>query len=705
VLACPHPVFCLLLCLLWLWPWAALAEPEPIGVDVAAGDADEAIEEIRIVYPPPAAHSTPLPREVFDSGRARNLSEALGEIPGLDGVRRGASGLEPVIRGLGWERVPVQIQGLPVMGAGPGRMDTPATLFGPAALQKVEVVKSLPSVTLGPGGTGGHVVVYTDYERPANAGSELHGRLRGSYGSNGNNFNGEAVVQGGTDRLDVHAGVDGRRNGDYESGSGLEIPDSASGVGGVLSMGYRPAEGQRIWGSYLDSSYWDEDFPSLPMDAHRGWARIGNAGWRLQREEGTFAGARLRFGYSGAKHWMDNSSKATAATMQASTRGESDSAYTAFASDWRVGDSFGSTAGIDFGHLQRDSMRARRMMMSTAYDHLWPDVYQWDLGFFAEGRLDLPRSLRLRWGARLDQVESDARAADDPSLMMLSVRQSYALFYGADALDTRRSQTLGSGNLLLEWKPGHRLETHLGAGVTSRAPAVSERYFAFAPAPGGFQVGNPTLAPEYKSEIEIGGAWHGHWIDASLQAYHAWVTDYILPTVVDLRDVDGDLNPDLVRGFRNVDARLYGAEANLTFHLTRWLSLPSTFAYVRGRNTGEGRDLPEIPPFEARLALRVEAGGRWPWWAQIGGRFATSQDRIDPLFGENETPGYEVFHLRCGIEPIRNLQLELGIENLFDQEYHEHLTREVPVPVGSLAAGSEVPEPGRSVYVTARWKF
>ncbi len=662
------------------------------------------IEEIRIVYPPPAALRTAMSRQVLESGRARNLSEALREVPGLDGVRRGASGLEPVIRGLGWERVQIQLEGLPVVGAGPGRMDTPATLFGPVALQQVEVIKGLPSLTLGPGGTGGRVLLSTDFERQPDSGSEVGGRVQASYGSEGNGFNGLAVVQGGSDRLDAHMGVDARRSGRYESAGGVVVPDSAVGIGGALSLGYRPAEGHRVWFGYIDSSYWDEEFPSLPMDSEKGWARIANGGYRIEREEGSFARGVLRWGYSGARHWMNNHAKPTMG-MLAATKGEADSIFLGLSTDWRFGSSLELSTGFDFHHLQRDAVRVRTgMMMMSGVDHLWPDVVQYDAGFFAELRAALGREWQLRVGARLDQVESDARAADDASIGGLSVREQYVAHSdSADAADVRRGATLGSGNLLLEWRGSDSLEAHASVGIVSRAPAVTERYFAFANAPGGYQVGNPALDPERKTELELGGAWHSKYLDASFQAFHAWVHDYILRTRLPDETVMGQLST--IRGFRNTDARLYGAEANVTVYLPKYLSLPITLAYVRGRNTSAGRDLPEIPPFEIRAALHVEAEQLVPWWGEFGVRVATRQSRIDASFGEDATPSFKVFHLRGGVEPCPGLHLELAVENLLDEDYHEHLTREAPVASGGLARGDEVPAPGRSVFVTARWEF
>ena len=50
-------------------------------------------------------------------------------------------------------------------------------------------------------------------------------------------------------------------------------------------------------------------------------------------------------------------------------------------------------------------------------------------------------------------------------------------------------------------------------------------------------------------------------------------------------------------------------------------------------------------------------------------------------------------------------QLTVTVENLFDRTYHEHLTREAYLPVGDLAAGDEVPEPGLGATLTLAARF
>jgi iron complex outermembrane receptor protein len=679
---------------------------------------DDDIEEIRIVYPPPAARTTTIPSEAFESGRARNVSEGLTEIPGISGVKRGANGVEPVVRGLGWERVPIQVQGMPVSGAGPGRMDSPATLFGPSVVQQVEVVKGLPSVVLGPGGTGGHVLISTDYERTADSGTEVGGQVRTTYQGDRNSFSGLALGQGGTDRFDLHMGVEGSTGGYYRSANGTQVPNENNTVGGNVSMGYRPAEGQRVFGGFVGTSYWDTDFPSQPMDAVEGNSYLGNLGWRLDREDGPLEQLTVRGGYNSAYHQMSNARRPTYMMMHAVTDGNSDTGYGAVESHWRLPAEVGLAAGVDFNYLDRAAIRDREMVMSGMKfrDYLWPDVYQWTAGFYGEVDYDITPELELRAGARLDLVQADARAADKasalrnpaPPPMFLSVREAYVVYYGDDAAKTDRMDTLGSGNVLLEWQPRGDITTHLGTGVISRAPSTSERYFAFAPARGGYTIGDPSLDSEIRVEAEAGIGWTSEYLDTSLLGFYSWFPQYILPTQVGFFDDDGlPGTPEvIVRGYDNIEAQTWGVEASFKVRWGEHFRFPLSIAYVEGQNRSNGSYLPQIPPLAVRAALRWEDfSSRMPWWVQFGGHFVRKQDLIDPSFPENATPRWENLHLRGAVEVFPGLTLEAGVENLLDQEYSRHLTLPAATATGDLMPGDEIPEPGRYGYVTVNWIF
>jgi iron complex outermembrane receptor protein len=205
--------------------------------------------------------------------------------------------------------------------------------------------------------------------------------------------------------------------------------------------------------------------------------------------------------------------------------------------------------------------------------------------------------------------------------------------------------------------------------------------------------------------VEGGVEWENERVAVSCSIFYFWFHDYIYPFTIDRRDVNRDGVEDVVRGFRNVDAQLYGGEGSAIFKPLGPVSIPLSLSYVRGKNTSDDTNLPRIPPLEGRARVRVDVGRKVPWWAEFGGRFAARQTKIDLDFPENETPGFAVFHLRGGFEVFGRLHVDAGVENLFDQEYTEHLTPWAAVGSGDLQQGDEIPEPGRYVRIGFKVDF
>jgi iron complex outermembrane receptor protein len=700
----------------------ALASAHPVGAqsgggaeedwqDTTEGGAETPLEvhqEIVVTADVAAPGLERLDEEELASGRHTNVGEALTEIPGVSAVRRGASATEPVIRGLGYERVVTQLGHLPLFGACPARMDPPVNYFHAQTAGAVQVALGLPSATLGPGGTGGRVVIDPDYERGPDDEAGFSGWAVAGGDDVRSGYTGGAGFQGGNAAVDFSGAVDAVRYGDYESAGGTEVPATQEGWSGRLTFGLRPRESHRWWNAVNRVQEDQVDFPSLPMNLVDSTLWTYNTGYRIDRPTGgTLRRIEISAGYAAIDHLMNNTGKPNRGMLEAESATDATTFSGLVRADLALTTSSILALGADYYDLARDGLRERYMVApgQTFYDRIWPDTSQGDLGGFAELNMRLASSWMLRAGARLDRVESDARAVDDPSLQGRTVLENYIRFYGEEAGEVAKTETLPSANLVLQWAPLEGLEAHAGVGLATRAAGMTERYFAFAPAPGGYLLGNPALDAERKVEFDLGASWRKDRCRFFVSFFNNCVRDYILQTAIDRQDVNGDGTEDLIRGFVNTDARLYGVEAGAVHGRLEHWSFPWSVAWVHAADRESGRPLPEIPPLEGRAAARADYGKRFPWWAELGGRFVDRQTRVDETFPENETPGFAVWHLRGGVRLVGWLQLRAGIENLFDKEYHEHLTREAAMPLGGLDAGDEIPAPGRGFYVSLRGTF
>jgi iron complex outermembrane receptor protein len=350
------------------------------------------------------------------------------------------------------------------------------------------------------------------------------------------------------------------------------------------------------------------------------------------------------------------------------------------------------------------------MTGKTFRDPIWPDLTQDQAGLFAELESPLANIHRVRFGLRVDQVSSSADNADalivpGAAIAPLPVRQAWQDYGGSSTTDDSRDDTLVSGNFVYQMQMAKTWTADLGLSRMEALPNLTQLYRAFSPGLGGYDIGNPSLEPETKHQIELrlDGSAGNHALGFALHASR--VDDYAQPVTLARLDVDGDGKPDRLLGTRNVTAEFWGAESSARLLLAPEWSLPLRAAWVRGRNADNGDDLAEIPPLETAAALRWEREAATKPWGEFGLRHAHKQTRIDSDFGEDATPTFAVFHLRAGFQPLPGFSLEAGIENFFDRNYHEHLTREAVLPAGDLSAGDEIPASGRSFNLQVKLEW
>lgn len=352
--------------------------------------------------------------------------------------------------------------------------------------------------------------------------------------------------------------------------------------------------------------------------------------------------------------------------------------------------------GGDMYRLEREgtnhlSFLSGDLAGTTRYFHAWPETHIMDGGIFGEYVYLPAPKWRLIVGARIDFVDADANPGP-------TERRQYRSYYGGGADKVDAFETNVSANTRLVYSPLSSLDLFVGVGRAVRTADATERYLALGPGPGGFYIGNPGLDPEESFEVDTGI--HARWgrltMDGAL--FYNRIEDYILQYILD-RAFQCPHGPCNLRGFRNIDhATLLGADLGLNYVLGENLSLHGSFAYVHGENEEDDRALPEIPPLEGRLGLRYEHP-HWGLWFNPMLRLAQSQHRIDTAFGEDATQGHVTVDIGAGWRLFGQHELMLQVENLFDKNYNEHITRENPF------TGREVFEPGRVVTVGLRTTF
>jgi iron complex outermembrane receptor protein len=451
----------------------------------------------------------------------------------------------------------------------------------------------------------------------------------------------------------------------------------------------------------------DVRYPGAGMDA----PMDDSDGYRLRYDAPAMGGElRLESWYGKVHHLMDNFSVRTltapmamAVPARSQTFGGRAVLSRPMGPDWEV------SLAVDYLDNRRHATRWQGPTpdeLGTVNSYLWPGADLTDLGLALQGARALAGG-SLTAGLRYDHVEAGAGKADhDPASPMLpSPNELYRTYYGRGAGDENEDHI--SALLRYERPVAHSgLRLFAGVSRTLRTADATERYLAMnhPTNPAMRWVGNPGLDPEVHRQVDLGFSWRLSDLAITGAAFLDDVEDYITPDRA--RSQPGILESDGARIYRNVDARIYGAELEGRWRFTERWTLAASAAWVRADNTEDDRPLPQIPPLNGVVEVTREAV-RWDLGARL--RWADRQSRADddPTTGSGvdarETPGHGVVDLFVRAPVGRLGELGVGVDNLFDKTWADHLNRANQDPFNPDPV--QVNEPGRTLWANWRQSF
>lgn len=635
-----------------------------------------------------------------------NLAPELLSIPGVFGHSRATDAMEPSIRGLGFDRVSTTFNGVPLVNASPERTYSPVAVLGPVPLGQIVVWKALPSVTLGPATTGGRITLATTMAEAGQPDGNSGQLTSTYYGGRGGHVS-LAHIQHAAGPWYFAAAGFVNDLGDYRAPDGRIVAARMEDSGASATVGWRN-DAHNLQLDLLHRRLRRQDAVSLPLDGRDSESQLFTLTDHWKCDSGVLQEISWRFG--GSRTDPNITSLARPVPILIYAQALARTLGGGLTTVWRTAADDTLTLGADHAYQNRSAIRTT----PSGRDYIWPDVTYTDTGVFSEWNHRFDKQWKLRLGARVDTVHSNARAADQPALGR-PVREQYVLYNGAAAAVVPRSDQVGAANILFTRQTGI-FTTYFGVGFSKQPAQVMERYRAFLNALGGdgrggnaVELGNPGLAAERNWALEAGGNWRHPTADLEASCYFYRVNDFIHRTTIGI--TLPPLAPMTVFGYRNISAEFYGGELGLTLKPTPRWRVPLTLAIAEARNRRTGIGLAEIPPWEATAAVRVNfTVAARSCQAELGTRLVGHSDNPalleNPLYGH--AGGFALWHLRTLLPLGRRFHVEVGIENLLNHTYTEYLTPPVgpfrPAS-GDLLPGQRIPGPRRAVWVSATWQL
>ena len=627
--------------------------------------------------------------------------------PGAALVDNGTLSGQVQMRGLFGERILLRINGQQFASGGPNAMD-PAMHYAPFALiDRVEIARGISPVRDGPGLGGGvnAMLKQVQFAEGARLSSQLD--FSSQYRSVDN-----SVAIGGIAGLATEAArfgvIASWEKGDDTRFPGGRIASTAyeRAVYGVHS-GFRAGPGELSF-EYRRQETGRSGNPPFAMDIiyfHTDFARIGFEGDLADQVH-----LEAHADYAGVSHRMNNYDQrpapALAMTRQSDTHADTMNASLSL----RIGSATRHVrAGADVQFVDK-GYKLYNPFSPAFFIRPLDQATSDRLGGFIEWRTGLG-PLEAELGVRVDRHGAEAGVPQfGPGVPAAPAGLARAF---ANAERDWSGTTVDAAVRL--WAELDAVTPRITLARKTRAPSLIER-FSWLPteasgglADGNIYVGSPTIRPEAAWIAELGLDWASQSAYARPVVYYRRIDDFIqgvpfdaTPGVVDtpvemVSQANGDATP---LRFANTDAEIWGADIAFGAKISGPLRIDGVLSYVRGQRRDIVDDLYRMAPANGRLVLAWETAR---WSIAIEGQGVARQTKVSETNSEAASRGYVLAHA-YGHWIVRDgLRLDVGVENLFDRQYLEHLAGYNRIAGSDVPLGARLPGTGRSAFMRLRW--
>ena len=653
------------------------------------------------------------PKQPIQPVPATDGADYLKHIAGFNAIRNGGTNGDPVFRGMFGSRLKILTNGSEMLGACPARMDAPTSYISPQNFDEITVVKGPQSVQFGAASAATVNFVRQPEHLEKDTLTAQGSVMAASNQRVDSNIDTSMGNQLGSIRLTANTS----EANDYKDGNGKKVPAK-----------------WRKWNADLSVAYTPSDDTWIELSAGKGDGEARYAGRGMDGSQFLRESVGVRFeqnnlsslveklegqvNYNNADHIMDNFSLREPTAMDMGGHGHGSSTMPNMGHGASNGTGMGImpmadpamamqlarktisgrlattlswldysvVTGVDANQNEhKGRMGGRNSFKNTAWE---TDAKFEQIGVFAELTQPLSDSSKVVSGVRVDQHKVQYLKQDDAT-------EAYPTPYG----ETRR-ETLPSGFVRLEnnW-PDQNLNGYVGVGHVQRMPDYWE---LFSPVHSGNSSAFLVVQPEKTTQLDFGVTQKtGNWSNWA-SAYAGKVNDFIL---ISYHHHAGHAGASA--GAKNIDATIAGIEAGTSYQFNESMSATTNVAYAWGHNDTDSSALPQITPLDARIGLNYQQDQ-----FSVGTllRLVAKQNRIALNQGNivgydlTKSKGFGTFSVNASyqINPLFNASM--GVDNLFDKAYSEHLNKAGNSAFG-YASTEQINEMGRNFWAKLSFKY
>jgi hemoglobin/transferrin/lactoferrin receptor protein len=617
-------------------------------------------------------------RDEIATKQADSLGDIVRDVPGvfLDGGTR-RSGQAPTIRGFREEDILILIDGVKqsFISGHDGRI-----FVDPSLLKTAEIVKGPLSALYGSGALGGVIALTTvdaaDFLDPG----ETSGiQVKAGYQSVNDEFTTTSTgfTRSADGKLDAIASFTYRDSGDISLGNGTTLQEDEEIASSLVKATGELSPDLKLTGTWVH--YQDDALnPNNPQ--------ADNSGDLVNRfVQSDTVSAKLAYNPTGNPfidgnllvYWAQHLSEEDHSVKGSTRLTERTIETTGFNIDNRSRFELYDTTNLTLTYggeyyIDRQTGEDNEPLGGGTVPNV-PDADASDYGLFTQAEIKfgnpagLPGELSVIPGIRWDGFENAYRDTEDYE----------------DFEDQAISKKLG-----LAYKPAPWLLVFGNYGEAFRAPSYTELYAQGIHFPGGginnIFLSNPDLKPQEGVTLEAGLGFDfkdiAQYGDRLTLKGSYWKTDadnFIDLDVVTAGCGFGPTPLDQSTCYTqnvNKNAELDGVEIEMKYDSARWFA-NAGYTHIDGIDTDTGLYLGTLQPDK----ITLDAGVKVPEiWARFGTRFTFADEftKVNP----DETTGtlpirdaYNLVDIYAVFEPLdgpfKNFRLDLGVDNITDEDY------------------------------------
>lgn len=603
-----------------------------------------------------------------DNGfRLQSSTESLLNIlPSVTMIKRGNYALEPTIRGLNAGQINMTIDGMQIFGACTDKMDVISSYVEPTNLEKIELNTSPDGSQTGSSVGGG--INFKLMRAEIGASRKFNGSLGAGYQTNSNYYQGLGKLQYSAKRWAILVNGIYRKADNYHAADRKEILFSQfekwnAGINLAVALN----ENNRLYIDYIQDEGYNIGYPALTMDVGYAKAYVSSITHQYENIGKTLRSIESKLFFNYIDHTMDDSPRPKEMVPIRMDMPGTSMTFGAYSkANVRLGSKH--LFSIQLNGYQND-LHAEMTMYPDIGSEMFmltvPDARRKTIGITLADRWIVSNKMKFDFGGRFELNASD--------IVTEIGRKTMTSFYQGNPNQTRLN-----GNVFVN--TNYKLRTNLslfaGANYGNRSASLHELYgfYLFNRVDNHDYLGNPDLKNESSLNGNIGSELKYKKFAVRLEGYIYAFSNYITGLVV---PEYSNMAPGAsgVKQYSNIpSALLTGAELSIIYNPIEALTLQSINSYTFGIDN-EKNYLPYIPPFKSANSIAYDLKGFVFKVEHVG---SAAQNNVSTeRYGESTTPAFNIFSFNVQkyfhLKNHKRLHAEVGVENIFDTPYYEHL--------------------------------